>query len=158
MKTTLSSIGLVAAIVLFVSCTQNFVAAQNDQKATPTINGVWQTVVTPRVCTNGNPVGPTFPGILMFSQDGTMTGTSTAVTSTYGYWEREPARGEYSFASLSLKYDTIGTFIGSRRISQNVTMDESGNTFTSSGTFQDYDTAGNPTISGCSTSTGSRFR
>ena len=157
MKTSLSSIGLIAVFILLVSCTQNFVAAQNDQKAEPTINGVWQTVVTPRICATGNPVGPTFPGILMFSQDGTMTGTSTAVTSTYGNWKREPGRGEYSFASLSLKYDASGAFIGSRRISQNVTIDESGNSFTSSGTFQDYDAAGDPTTSGCSTSTGSRF-
>ena len=158
MTTTLKSIGIVVGLILFVSCSQSFVAAQNDQKTVPGINGVWQTIVTPRICATGNPVGPTFPGILSFSQDGTMTGTSTAVTSTYGYWNREAGRGEYSFASLSLKYDASGNFIGSRRISQNVTVDDSGNAFTSSGTFQDYNTAGNPTISGCSTSTGSRFQ
>jgi hypothetical protein len=158
MKTTLRSIGLLAVFVLLVGCSQSFVAAQNDQKVVAGINGVWQTVVTPRICATGNPVGPTFPGILMFGQDGTMTGTSTAVTSTYGHWNREAGRGEYSFASLSLKYDTSGMFVGSRRISQDVTIDETGNAFTSSGRFQDYDSAGNPTITGCSTSTGLRFQ
>ena len=157
MKTTFTSIGLVALIVVLIGCSQSFVAAQNDQKSAPAINGVWQTVVTPRICANGNPVGPTFPGILMFVQDGSMTGTSTAVTSTYGYWTRESGRGEYSFASLSLKYDASGNFAGSRRISQNVSVNETGDAFTSSGTFQDFDTAGNATISGCSTATGSRF-
>ena len=158
MKTTLRSIGLLAVIVLLVGCSQSFVAAQNDQKTVPGLNGVWQIVVMPRICATGNPVGVTFPAVLLFNQDGTMTGTSTAVTSAYGNWHREPGRAAYSFATLSLKYDTAGTFIGSRRISQDVTIDETGNAFTSSGTFQDYDAAGNATISGCSTSTGSRFQ
>ena len=158
MTTTLKSTGLVSAILLLVSCTQSFVSAQNDQVSQQGIDGVWQTVVTPRICATGNPVGPTFPGILMFNQDGTMTGTSTAVNSAYGHWNREHGRAEYSFAALSLKYDAAGTFIGTRRISQDVTIDESGNAFTSSGTFQDTDVSGNPTISGCSTATGSRFQ
>jgi hypothetical protein len=92
----------------------------------------------------------------MFDHNGTMTGTSTAVSTTYGLWRREPGARQYSFASISLKYDASGNSVGSRRISQNVTVDE--NSFTSSGTFQDYDNAGNPTISGCSTSTGTRFQ
>jgi hypothetical protein len=157
MKTIFTSIGFVLLIALFVGCSQSFVAAQNDQKAGSALTGVWQTVVTPRICATGNPVGVAFPGILSFAQDGSMTGTSTAVTSTYGYWTRESGRGEYSFASLSLKYDASGNFVGSRRISQNVTINESGDSFTSSGTFQDFDTAGSPTASGCSTSTGTRF-
>jgi len=111
-------------------------------------NGVWRIVVTPRICATGNPVGVTFPAVLLFNQDGTMTGTSTAVTSAYGNWYRESGRAAYSFATVSLKYDTNGVPIGSRQISQNVTIDEGGNSFTTTGTFQDYDNAGNPTISG----------
>ena len=158
MKNTIKSIGLLSLFVLLVGCSQSFVAAQNDQKGGPVINGVWRIVVTPRICATGNPVGVTFPAVLLFNQDGTMTGTSTAVTSAYGNWHRESGRAAYSFATVSLKYDTNGVSIGSRQISQNVTIDESGNSFTTTGTFQDYDNAGNPTISGCSTSTGSRFQ
>jgi hypothetical protein len=157
MKTTLKTLGLVSLVILFVGCSQIFVSAQNDGKAPVSLAGVWQTVVTPRICATGNPVGPTFPGILLFAQDGTMTGTSTAVTSAYGHWARESGRGEYSFTALSLKYDATGNFVGTRRISQNVTIGETGDSFTTSGTFQDYDTGGNPTISGCSTATGTRF-
>jgi hypothetical protein len=94
----------------------------------------------------------------MFNHDGTMTGTSTAVTSTYGVWHREAGAHQYSFASLSLKYNASGVFIGSRRITQNVTLDEVGNSFTSGGGFQDFDAAGAQTASGCSTSTGTRFQ
>lgn len=158
MKTVFKAIGLTAAAILLVGCSQLFVAAQSDQKNVSSIEGVWQTVVTPRICATGAPIGPTFPGILMFNRDGTMTGTSTAVSSTYGLWHREPGLHQYSFASLSLKYDASGNLIGSRRISQDVELDETGNSFTSTGGFQDYDVAGNPTISGCSTATGTRFQ
>lgn len=122
------------------------------------IEGVWQTVVTPRICATGAPVGPTFPGILMFEKGGTLTGTSTAVTSGYGVWEKEPGALRYSFALLSFKYDAGGNLIGSRRISQDVTIDPSGDSLVTTGGFQDYDPSGNPTISGCSTATGVRFQ
>jgi len=158
MKTMFKAIGLTAAAVLLVGCSQMFVAAQGDQKNVSSIDGVWQTVVTPRICASGAPLGPTFPGILLFSRDGTMTGTSTAVTSTYGLWRSEQGSRQHSFAALSLKYDASGNLVGSRQISQEVELDETGTSFTSTGGFQDYDLAGNPTIAGCSTSTGTRFQ
>lgn len=158
MQLTLKTIGLVLLLVVFGGCSHSFVSAQGDEKNAPLLSGVWQTVVTPRICATGNPVGPTFPGILLFDQDGTMTGTSTAVSSVYGLWNRDAGRSQYSFASLSLKYDASGNLVGSRRISQNVTVDDSGDSFTSTGTFQDYDISGNSTISGCATATGTRFK
>jgi hypothetical protein len=121
------------------------------------LEGVWRTAVTPRNCANGNPVAPEFPGILLFAQGGTMTGTSTAASSVYGIWRRDGGAREFTFATVSLKYDAAGTLIGSRRITQSVTLDSGGNTFTSTGGFQDYDLSGNPTITGCSTSVGTRF-
>ena len=158
MKRLLNSISILAAAVALVGCSQILVAGQNDSGNNPKLEGVWQTVVTPRICATGVPVGPTFPGILLFENGGTMTGTSTAVTSTYGLWRREPGVPQYSFASLSLRYDPAGNWIGSRRITQAVTLEFPGSTFTSTGTFQDYDVNGSPTMSGCATSTGSRFQ
>jgi len=158
MRTTLKAAGLIASLVILVGCSQLFVAGQSDQRNVNSLEGVWQTVVTPRNCANGAALGPTFPGILLFSQGGTMTGTSTAVTSVYGLWSREPGSRQYSFTSLSLRHSAAGALEGTRRITQSVTLDDSGNSFTSTGTFQDSDLAGNPTISGCSTSTGTRFQ
>jgi hypothetical protein len=150
-------VGIVGMVVL-VGCTQLFVAGQDDKSDVKSIQGVWQTVVTVRNCATGLPLPiPSFPGILMFSQGGTITGTSTSVTSAYGTWRRDPGPQEYSFAIFALKYDAGGVFIGSKKITQNVTLDDSGAAMTSNGGFQDYDAAGNPTISGCSTSTGTRF-
>jgi hypothetical protein len=157
MNNLFRSITVLAAVMVLVGCAQLLVSGQSDQSNVRSIEGIWQTTVTPRICATGTAVGPTFPGILMFSSGGTMTGTSTAVTSTYGVWRRESGARQYSFTALSLKYDAAGAWIGSRRISQNVTVDETGSGFLSGGTFQDYDTSGNPTITGCSTSTGTRF-
>jgi hypothetical protein len=158
MRTTLKATGLIASLVLLVGCSQLFVAGQSDQRNVNSLEGVWQTVVSPRNCATGAALGPTFPGILMFSHDGTMTGTSTAVSSVYGLWSREPGSHQYSFTSLSLRYSAAGVLEGTRRITQSVALDDGGSSFTSTGTFQDSDVAGNPTISGCSTSTGTRFQ
>ncbi|MEP7214453.1 MAG: hypothetical protein ABI791_15355 [Acidobacteriota bacterium] len=144
-----------AAILIGIG--SSAVAAQ-EWKGGRTLVGTWQTVVTPRICATGAPLPVTFPGILTFEQGGTMTGTSTAVSSVYGVWERLRGYSEYSFASISQRYSAAGVFLGNRRIDQNVTIDETGDTFTSEGTFVDTDQAGTPTASGCSSSTGVRFR
>ena len=157
MKKNITLISLVFSLLVVVGCSQMLVSGQNKAKNERGIEGVWRTQVTPRNCGSGDALAPAFPGILMFDQDGTMTGTSTAAASVYGTWTREQGPKQYSFSTLSFKYDVGGNLTGSRNITQNVTMDESGNSFTSSGSFQDYNIAGDPTISGCSTATGTRF-
>jgi hypothetical protein len=146
----------VFAAVMLIGSSMISVSGQDNRKQ-PTLEGTWQTSVTPRNCSTGAPLIPAFPGILTFMQGGTMTGTSTAVTSVYGVWDRVPGAREYSFASISLRYNAAGTLLGSRKITQSVTVSEDGETFTSNGQFQDTDPAGNPTASGCSTSVGARF-
>ncbi|MEP6705301.1 MAG: hypothetical protein ABJB34_10900, partial [Acidobacteriota bacterium] len=142
MKTLFKSALPFMAVLGLLVCSQLSVAGQSEKSG---IDGVWQTVVTPRICATGAPVGITFPGILLFQKGGTMTGTSTAAASVYGLWDRESGARRYSFATLSFKYDAGGVLIGSRRIAQEVTLDQSGDTFVSSGGFQDFDPAGNPT-------------
>jgi hypothetical protein len=154
MKTMLLKI-VSAAILLGIA--YNVVSAQAG-KSGPTLVGTWQTVVTPRNCSTGAPAPVTFPGILTFNQGGTMTGTSTAVSSVYGVWENKPGAHEYSFISISQRYSTAGVYVGTRRITQNVSIGDGGDTFTSEGTFQDTDAAGSPSASGCSTSVGTRLQ
>jgi hypothetical protein len=156
MKPVVEKFSLVITVVAFAACIQISAFGQ-DKTNIRSIEGVWQTVVTPHICATGAPVGPTFPGILSFDDSGTMTGTSTAVTSTYGVWVRSAGARMYSFSTISLKYDTAGNAIGRRRINQDVTLDSGGDSFTSTGGFQDFDLAGNATISGCSSSVGTRF-
>ncbi|MEP7149765.1 MAG: hypothetical protein ABI857_12875 [Acidobacteriota bacterium] len=148
---------LLVVALSIVAVLQLSVAGQ-EKSSSSSIEGVWRTAVTPRICSTGVPVGPVFPGILMFIKGGTMTGTSTAVTSVYGNWSKENRPRQYSFDSLSFRFDISGNLLGTRRITHDVTLDDSGNSMVSSGTFQDHDNAGNPTMSGCSTATGVRFQ
>jgi hypothetical protein len=152
----ISSLVLAAGLVVVF---QLFAIAQSDKSDVSSIEGVWRTSVTPRVCATGAPITTPFPGIILFENGGTMTGTSTAVTSVYGLWSRGTGAREYSFSSLAFRYDqATGTLLGTRRIDQTVTLAANGDSFTSTGTFQDNDLAGAPTGSGCATSVGTRFQ
>lgn len=145
-------------LIALLGCSQLFVAGQESEKRSGRIEGVWRTVVTVRNCATGAPLPvPPFPGILMFNEGGTMSGTSTAAASVYGTWVREHGSYDYSFTTLSFKYDAAGVLIGSRNITQTVRLDDNGIPMTTSGGFQDFDLNGNPTVSGCSTATGMRF-
>ena len=157
MKNQLCSLFTAVAIAAVILIGGQTAASAQEWKGGRTIVGTWQTVVTPRICATGAPLPATFPGILTFEQGGTMTGTSTAVSSVYGVWDRLRGYNEYSFASISQRYSATGVYLGTRRIDQNVTIDETGDTFTSEGTFVDTDPAGTPTANGCASSTGTRF-
>ena len=100
---------------------------------------------------------PRFREFLTFNEGETLTGTSTAVTSVYGVWEREEGRRNYSFAFLSLRYNASGVFIGTQKVRQTAELSANGNEFTSTGTIEILDANGNVVGNGCSTSTGTRF-
>ena len=148
--------GLIAAAIL-MAIGYNVVIAQ-DGRGGQTLVGTWQTVVTPRDCATGAPSPNSFPGILTFNHGGTMTGTSTAVSSVYGIWDRTPGPHVYSFLSVSQRFAAgpVPVYLGTRRITQNVTV--GGDTFTSEGSFTDTNPAGTTVASGCSTSVGTRLQ
>ena len=97
-------------LILFAGM-QIFVFGQEDENLERTersLVGTWQTSVTPRNCQTGDPVAPAFPGILTFNDGGTMTGTSTAVSSVYGIWAKMRGWRNNSLAFLSLRYSPTG--------------------------------------------------
>ncbi len=167
--------GTIFGLLMIIGSTQLFVSGQelkNESSEDSTVNsskrsivGTWQTSVTPRNCQTGVPVAPAFPGLLTFNEGGTLTGTSTAVSSVYGVWERKDGLQQnlftpikqYSFAFISLRYNATGTFIGTQKVRQTATLGASGNDFTSTGTAEILDANGNVIGTGCSTSTGTRF-
>ncbi len=150
-------VGTALGLLILITGAQVFVSAQEGEKQGRSIVGTWQTSVTPRNCQTGNPVAPAFPGILTFNKGGTLTGTSTAVSSVYGVWERERGWQNYSFAFISLRYSPDGTFIGTQKVRQTVTLGADGNSFTSTGSAEIFDGNGNIIGTGCSTSTGTGF-
>lgn len=154
-KSIISRVGIALFVVTVAVAAQLVTLGQDYNGITPTITGVWQTIVTPKVC-NGPSLPISFPGILLFSQDGNMTGTSTAVASAYGTWKREPGAGKYSFKTVAFRYDAGQNLLGTRVIWQNVTLSD-GDNMTTDGTFTDYDKTGAEVASGCATATGTRF-
>ncbi len=147
--------GTILGLLILVIGTQIFVSGQEQGQS---IVGTWQTSVTPRNCQTGVPVAPAFPGLLTFNEGGTLTGTSTAVSSVYGVWEQQTrGRGNYSFAFISLRYSPTGTFIGTQKVRQTAELGASGNAFTSTGSVEVFDANGNTIGTGCSTSIGTRF-
>jgi len=160
--------GTIFGLLLIIGSAQILVSAQelkteNSEKSAENnrnddkIVGTWQTVVTPRNCQTNEPVAPAFPGLLTFNEGETMVGTSTAVSSVYGVWERRSGRRNYSFAFISLRYSPTGTFIGTQKVRQTTTLGASGNDFTTIGTVEILDTNGTTIGTGCVTSTGTRF-
>jgi hypothetical protein len=160
--------GTIFGLLLIIASAQILTSAQELKTETPEkttensrsddkIVGTWQTVVTPRNCQTNEPVAPAFPGILTFNEGGTLTGTSTAVSSVYGVWEKRQGRRNYSFAFLLLRYSPTGTFIGTQKVRQTVAISANGYEFTTTGTIEILDTTGTTIGNGCVTSTGIRF-
>ncbi|CAN5728360.1 hypothetical protein BH24ACI2_BH24ACI2_01660 [soil metagenome] len=160
--------GTIFGLLLLIGSAQLFVSGQEVKNESSddsrenfsgnrSIIGTWQTSVTPRNCQTGEPVAPAFPGVLTFNKGGTLTGTSTAVSSVYGVWERMRGWQNYSFAFISLRYSPTGTFIGTQKVRQTATLGAAGNSFTSTGSVEILDANGNTIGTGCSTSTGTRF-
>jgi hypothetical protein len=154
---TISRITTIFGLVLIMIYSQipTFAQANTPDRS---IEGTWQTQVTPVNCQTGATVAPTFPGILMFAGGGTLTGTSSTVPSAYGVWHRTGGWQENSFAFISLRYAPGGTtVIGTQIVRQMAKVSDDGDAFTSTGTVQFLDNAGNVVGSGCANSTGLRF-
>ena len=166
-KSVKTAAATIFGLLMLIGSAQFFVPGQESKNESSqesrensgrrSIVGTWQTVVTPRNCATGVPVAPAFLGILTFHQGETLTGTSTAVSSVYGVCEREQGRRNYSFAFVSLRYNSTGVFTGTQKVRQTVEISTNGSEFTSTGTVEILDVNGNAIGNGCSTSTGTRF-
>lgn len=105
------------------------------ETAIPTIEGVWQVVRHGVNCNDPNQVLSTFPAIMTFHRDSTMTGVAKSPvtgpfdTPEYRSWQREPGTQNYSFRDVELRYDGNGTFIGPLVLSANLDLTDA-NTFT----------------------------
>ena len=152
--TFLGLLMLFAAAQIFVSGQENEKQEQGNRR---NIQGTWRTVVTPRNCQTGDPVAPAFQGVLGFHEGETLSGTSTAAPSVFGVWRRTNGWRNYSFAFTNFRFNTSGVLIGSQTVRQTAEIAANGNTFTTTGTVEIFDTSGNQIGSGCVTSTGTRF-
>lgn len=153
--------GSVVAAFALIACSWNFAIGQRTPPSSRTLEGTWLVEVTPRNCQTGEALAPPFNAVLTFNSGGTMSGDSTTVspalkTASYGVWAREHGWREYSFAFVFFRHTPAGTYDGMQRVRQTLSLSNSGNEFTTTGTFQFDRVSGSP-ITGCTTSTGVRF-
>ena len=162
MKTTfLKSIGGTAlALLVLVGGMQISVSGQDDNGHESSLVGVWLTQVTRRNCDTGEPIGATSQVQLTFAKGGTLleiVGPSIFRSLGNGIWTREHGWNEYSFALRFMRFDAAGSFVGSGVVRAAITLDESGDHYTSTATNDVLDVNGNVIASGCATSVSTRF-
>ncbi len=156
----------IAVIILGLAVSTSLVWSADkatSRAATPTIEGVWQVTRQGVNCQDPNQqLGPSFPAIMTFHRDGTVTGaTKSPVTGPfdtpeYGLWQREPGTQNYSFRVVNYRYDGNGIFVGSVVPTANVSLTDA-NSFTYSATIQIFDANGNLIATLCGRATGTRF-
>jgi len=168
-RMTFTSITLaIMAIVIAFTMSRSTIRAQNppvsvsgqsNEGDEPSLVGVWVTQVTRRNCDTGEPIG-TSRIQLTFAEGGTFLetiGPSTIRSPGNGIWKREHGWNEYSSAQRFMRYDGAGVFVGSGVVRAAITLDETGNHYTSTATNDVLDVNGNVISSGCATSVSTRF-
>jgi hypothetical protein len=159
MKQTFLKLISVLAVLMAVGGMQISVSGQSNEGHEPSLVGVWLTQVTRRNCDTGDPIG-TSRVQLTFAEGGTFLetiGPSILRSPGNGIWKREHGWNEYSYALRSMRYDAVGSFIGSGVVRAAITLDETGDHYTATATNDVLDVNGNVIGSGCATSVSTRF-
>ena len=159
MKQTFLKLSSVLALLMAVGGMQISVSGKSDEGHEPSLVGVWVTQVTRRNCETGEPIG-TSQAQLTFAKGGTLletVGPSIFRSPGNGIWKRESGWNEYSFAQRFMRFDAAGSFVGSGVVRVALTLDETGDHYTSTATNDVLDVNGNVIASGCATSVSTRF-
>ena len=152
----------IALITLAVAASTLLVWSGPGENHTPTIEGVWQVTRQGVNCNDPNQVLGSFPAIMTFHRDGTVTGAAKSPvtgpfdTPEYGTWQREQGSQNYSFRELQYRYDSSGTFLGPLVLTANVEL-TSANSFIYSATIQILDANDVLIDTRCGRGTGTRF-
>ena len=164
-RTTLRNMkcGIIMTVVILmisvVPVTAQSVTSQ-DEGHEPSLVGVWLTQVTRRNCDTGEPIAATNRIQVTFAEGGTFLetiGPSIIRSPGNGIWKREHGWNEYSYALRFMRFDAAGSFVGSGVVRAAITLDESGDHYTSTATNDVLDVNGNVIGSGCATSVSTRF-
>ena len=150
---------LAIALALAASTSLVWSADRPPRETTPTIQGVWQVARHGVDCNTGEELS-SFPAIMTFHRDGTVTGDTGALvgeTNEYGSWQREPGSQNYSFRELFLSTDENGALASSAVITASVHLD-SANSWTYSATIEIFDADGNLIFTACGRGTATRFQ
>lgn len=124
------------------------------------LEGTWNVQVTLRKCQTGAAIR-TFASLTTFMSGGTTLDSTSGVpqalkTPGHGVWSHVSGN-TYRFSFKSFSFDAAGTFTGSTTITHEAELASNGDEYSSEGTAQIYDSNGNLMVTGCSTTTATRF-
>jgi hypothetical protein len=163
-KNFLKALGVaVSTILVFTALTPAFVSAGDDDRVQSQggnrIVGTWEVHISARVCQTGAEIR-TFESLEQFNTGGTMQDVSSGFapgrqTPGIGVW-RHLGGNSYSFSFKSFGFDANGNFTGWTIVRHEVSLDAKAGEFTSEGTAEFYDAAGNLLFTGCSSNTATR--
>jgi len=161
------------AVVTITAAVASGRTGPGSQPATPSLDrdstlvGVWRTQVRPRDCVTGElPPVPVRPGhgLFTFHEGGTASeygigpGQSPSLRSPgHGVWRRTHGWQEYEYEFEFTRHDEDGAFVGSAKVTSALTMDASGDSWTSNSQVEVFDAAGNLILAPCVTGSGIRF-
>ena len=152
--------GTALALLVLVGGSQISVSGQSNEAPERSLVGVWFTQVTRRNCDTGEPIAAPGRIQLTFAEGGTLLetiGPSILRSPGNGIWKREHGYNEYSYALRFMRFDAAGVFVGSGIVRAAITLDETGDNYTSTATSDALDVNGNVISSGCATSVSTRF-
>lgn len=147
-------------IAVFSSLSISAQLSSNESQGVNRIVGAWETMVQPRDCNTGEPLGQPFPGVLTFNLGGTVAeyGANPATpfrTPGHGTWTSE-GRGFYTLRFSFIPMTPQGVPIGRLRVTQVGEMPRFSDEQTSTGSFVLTNFAGVVIGSGCSSATAVR--
>jgi hypothetical protein len=125
------------------------------------IQGTWRLLLTVRDCRTGE-VQRTFPALATFAKGGTLTLASAGqspelLTTALGVW-RQTGRDDYSAVSEAFIFSPAGDWIQTQRLTRAIEIDNDADEFTETVALEIFDKSRNLIVTGCGTSTGTRFK
>ena len=157
-STTISIFLVMTAGTLGFVCAGNGtrIQSQGGQR----IVGTWNVHISARSCQTGAEIR-TFESMEHFNVGGTMQDVASGFapgrqTPGIGVWSHLGGN-TYSFSFKSFGFDANGNFSGWTIVRHDLTLDSTGDGFTSEGTAEFYDAGGNLLFTGCSSNTATRF-
>jgi hypothetical protein len=157
-KTVAKALSVLAATI--VTCT--LFAGDVVAHGPASIEGVWRVSRHGVNCATGEEVS-TFPALMTFHADGTVSGQAVPPGSTsaygpaeFGVWHRNEHSQGFSFRLLSYNYDDTGVIAGSIEVTGTAEL-TSANAFAYKASIEFYDANGNLLSSRCGKATGLRF-
>ena len=152
-----SLLGLATLLVITLSPASSSGQDLAGQNRGDRIEGVWDSQVTITDCATGNVLG-SFRGLGMFIRGGSLTQTNNQPpglgSPSFGQW-RKLGAGHYT-ATFRFFAFASGVFSGVQKVSRDIQLSPSDDTFTSVISSEFFDPNGNLIASGCGTETSTR--